>query len=209
MKNNIEKLLVLITFSIFLIATVSIFWIDMIHPKKIEIDNGLKFGNSNSSVKVVVFEDFSCKFCKTFVNNILPIIKERYIDTNKISYMIVPLAYLYDSKSVANAAVIIYEMNKNKFFDFLKVISDENTRIIAKEDLMKIAKNIDDINVDVFKEFLQKEIFNNYLEDNLVNAKKILKPLQVPTVYINGNLIKINEIDTKIEELISYGEKNK
>ncbi len=207
MKKNIDKLLVLTTFCFFIIAAITLFWIDIAHPKKIDLKKGLIFGNKNSSIKLVVFEDFKCKFCKKFLQEFLPQVKEKYIDTNKITYVVIPLAINYTSKPVANAAIIIYEMNKDGFFDFLKMISDENAIIETKEDLIEIAKKIEGVNIAIFKEFLNKEIFDNYLQDNLETAKKIIKPLQVPTIYLNGNSIKMNQINDKIEELISYGDK--
>jgi protein-disulfide isomerase len=209
MKKNFDKLLVLTTFSIFFSIFIALFWIDLAHPKKIDLKNGLVFGNTNSLINLVVFEDFKCKSCKKFSHEIFPQIKDKYLDTNKISYKVVPLAIIYGSKTVANAAIIIYEMNKKAFFDFIKIISDEAINIETKEDLVNIVKTIQGINIEVFKEFLVKGIFDNSLQDNLNYAKKIIKPFQVPAIYLNGNPIKINEINNKVDELIYYWEKNK
>lgn len=207
MKKNIDKLLILTTSSVFLIIAIAIFWIDIAHPKKIDIKTGLSFGNKNSTIKLIVFEDFKCKICKNFSSEFLPQIKNKYIDTNLINYQIVPLAVISGSKPISNAAIIIYEMNKEGFFDFLKIISEENSMIETTEDIIEIAKKIKGVNIEIFKEFLHKEIYNKYLDENLQNAKKIIKPLQVPTVYLNGNSIKMDRINNKIEELISYAKK--
>jgi protein-disulfide isomerase len=207
MKKNFDKILVLITFSVFILIATSAFWIDIASPKKIDIKNALVFGDKNSKIKLVVFEDFNCKFCKKFSHDFLPQLKNKYIDSNKISYTIVPLSITHGSKPITNAAMIIYEMNKESFFEFLKIISDENFKIESKQELVEIAKNLKGVNIEIFKEFLNKEVFENVLQDNLDRAKKIVKPLQVPSFYLNGSLIKMSHISTKIDELISYGER--
>lgn len=208
MKKNIDKLLVLSTLSFFIIVAFIVFWIDFAHPKKIEFNDGLIFGNKNATIKVVVFEDFKCRACKKFSDEVLPSIKQKYIDTNKINYMIVPLAILDGSKIFANAAIIIYGMNQNAFFEFLKIISDEKTTIESKEELINIAKNISGVNIEIFKEFLNKEIFNDYLDNNLQIAKELIKPLQIPVFYLNGSLINAKDLISKIEELLSYRKDN-
>lgn len=208
MKKNIYKLLVLVTLSIVCIVSFTIFWIEIAHPKNIDLKNGLSFGNKNSLIKLVVFEDFNCKTCKKFSEEFLPSIKEKYIDSNVISYTIIPIAIVYNSIPISNAAIIIYEMTKEGFFEFLKIISNDNAKIETKEDLIEIAKTIKGVNIEVFKEFLNNEVYNNYLQENYEYAKKIVKPIQVPTIYLNGHSIKMDRIYNKIEELISYKEKN-
>jgi protein-disulfide isomerase len=206
-KNNIDKLLVLITSFISLLIAVVVFWIDLAHPKKIDIKNCLSFGNKDSFVTLVIFEDFKCEYCKQFSSEILPQIKSKYIDTNKISYKVMPLAFIHGSRPIANAAIAIYELKKDQFFAFLKKISQKDVKAESKEDLINIAKNLEGVNLEIFKEFLNQDIFDNYLQNNLIYAKKIMKSFQVPTIYLNGHKIKnVEKINDKIEEFISYKE---
>jgi len=207
MKKNLDKLLVIITTAVVGAIVTIVFFVDLVCPQNIEISNGLSFGGKNAKVNLVVFEDFKCKYCKVFTKDILPGIKKEYIDTNKINYMIVPLSFIHGSPPIANAAIAIYELNRSQFFEFIKIISDEDIKIDTKQDLIEIATKLERINLEIFKEFLDEEIFNEYLKDNLTYAKKLMRArFQVPTIYINGEKIQLDEINDKIEEYLSYKE---
>ena len=84
MKGNINKLLVIITTSVAIVFSTTVFFVDLVIPKSINIENGLSFGNKGSNVEFVFFEDFKCKYCKKYSTEIFPQIKEKYLDTEKI-----------------------------------------------------------------------------------------------------------------------------
>jgi protein-disulfide isomerase len=187
MKKELEKILVIITISVFSITGMLVYCIDFFTPKKLDFENVLTFGNPKSEIKVVIFEDFICKFCKEYVNKIFPDLKKDYIDTNKISYTIVPVAFIYGSKPITSAAISVYELNKSKFFDFVKIISDKKTVMDSNQDILQIAKNLEGIDLRILKDFLDQDAFGEYLKDNLDYARKVMKgQFQVPAFYVNG-----------------------
>ncbi|MFA6118531.1 MAG: thioredoxin domain-containing protein [Parachlamydiales bacterium] len=199
MKKDIDKPLVLITAFIFSIILFIIFSIDLFYPKKLDTENALRFGNNNSSIKIVVFEDFKCKYCKDYINKIFPQI-ETYINDNKISYSIVPLAYIYGSQPIASAAISVYELNKSKFFEFLRIISDKKTFLDSKQDLMDVARNLDGINLNIYKDFIDKDVFKEYLKNNLLYAKKTMKgQIEVPSIYLNGKKVSMHKLKLLID----------
>lgn len=206
MKKNKDKLLVIVTSAIALWIGTIIFFENFVSPKHLKIQNALTFGEEKSSVQFILFEDFQCKFCKKYTNEIFPEIKEKYLDTNKICYKIIPLAFMNGSKPIANAAIAIYELNKEKFFEFIKIISEKRTAMFTKQDLIEIVKNLDGIDLKAFIEFLNQEPFNEYLKKNLDYAKNIMKSkFHVPAMYLNGTKVNVKELKVKIEELfISY-----
>lgn len=206
MRRLIDKLLVIITISVVIIFSVTTFWVNLLSPKNIDIENGLFFGDKKAKVRVVVFEDFKCKYCKKYSNEIFPQIQKKYIDTNKINYVILPLAFIYGSKPLANAAIAIYELQKDQFFEFIKIISQKNAKIQTNQDLIKIASKLEGVDIEIFETFLDNEIFNTYLKDNLAYAKKIMPSFEVPAIYVNGNPIRIDKVINTIEENLNYKE---
>ena len=206
MGRIIDKLLVIITISVAMIFAVSTFWIDLLVPKNIDSENGLIFGNKNAKVTLVMFEDFKCKYCKEYFNETFPEIKEKYIDTNKIKYVIMPLSFIYGSKLLTNAAIGVYELKKDQFFEFISIVSTKKSKNLTKQDLITIAKNLDGINLEIFEEFLDQKIFNNYLDENLELAKKIMPTFEVPAVYINSHRVEIDKIENAIDERLNYKE---
>jgi protein-disulfide isomerase len=206
MGRIIDKLLVIITISVAMIFAVSTFWVNLLVPKNIDSENGLVFGNKNAKVTLVMFEDFKCKYCKEYFTETFPEIKERYIDTNKIKYVIMPLSFIYGSKLLTNAAIAIYELKKDQFFEFISIVSEKKTKMLTKQDLIKIAKTLNGVNLEVFEEFLDQKVFNNYLDENMEYAKKIMPTFEVPAVYINSHRIDIDKIENAIDERLNYKE---
>jgi len=206
MRRIIDKLLVIITISVAMLFAISTFWVDLLVPKDIDSENGLIFGNNNAKVDLVIFEDFKCKYCKEYFNEIFPDIKEKYIDTNKIKYVIMPLSFIYGSKLVTNAAIGIYELKKDQFFEFINIVSKKKSKNLTKQDLINIANNLDGINLEIFEEFLDNKVFNSYLDENLEIAKKVMPTFEVPAVYINSHRVELDKIKNAIEERLTYKE---
>ncbi|KKK71660.1 hypothetical protein LCGC14_2911680 [marine sediment metagenome] len=156
MGRIIDKLLVIITISVAMIFAITTFFVDFLVPKNIDTENGLIFGNKNAKVTLVMFEDFKCKYCKEYFNETFPEIKERYIDTGKIKYVIIPLSFIYGSKLLTNAAIGIYELKKDQFFEFISIVSEKKSKNLTKQDLIKIASNLKGVNLEIFNEFLDQ-----------------------------------------------------
>lgn len=205
-RKKTDKLLVVITIAVVVFISTTTYWVDLVIPKDIDIEKGLSFGKKGASINLVIFEDFKCKYCKEYANKIFPIIKEKYLDTNIIDYTIIPVAFIYGSKPIANAAIAIYELQQDQFFKFLKIISQKKAKVTTKEDLIEIASSLEGINLEVFEDFLEDEVFNKYLKNNLSYAKKIMPSFEVPTAYINGQRVDIDQILNKIEQTLNHQE---
>ena len=65
--------------------------------KSIDIEGQYNLGNIESPVQVVVFLDFRCSACDYFESQIFPLLQRRYIHTDKISYTMIPIAFLKGS----------------------------------------------------------------------------------------------------------------
>ncbi len=203
MKKNIDKLWVIALSSFFAFLLVSIYWVDFSHPKNIDIKNQLSFGNPDAKVQVVVFEDFKCDYCKKYASEDLIHIKQRYIDTNKIGYTIIPIAKMCGSKSIAHAVIAMYELKKEDFFKYLELISQEDLEIDSKGDLVKLTEKVQNFNVTLFNELIQQEVFTEYLNKNLASAKSLMKrAFHLPVAYINGEMVEVDRLDCKIQEAL-------
>ena len=84
-------------------------------------------GYAKARVHVVVFEEPKCSHCRNYNNDIFPIIKKDFIDTNKIRYTAVPVSFLPGSMPAAIAALCVYYENPLypndelffKYFDYM------------------------------------------------------------------------------------------
>jgi len=206
MRRIIDKLLVIVTLSVVIMFMTISFFVNKLVPKDVDTENGLIFGNPKAKVTLVIFEDFKCKYCKQYFIKDFPSIKKSYIDTDKIKYVIMPLTFISGSKLVSNAAIAIYELKKDQFFKFIKIVSEKNVKVFTSDDLIEIAKSLDGINLELFKEFLDQKVFNGYLEENMSIAKKVMPTFEVPTAYINGYRVEIDDIPNEIDERLNLKE---
>jgi protein-disulfide isomerase len=78
-------------------------------PKKLEDILGGKTPLGKESAKIVVaeFTDYQCPFCKKFGLTTFPKLKQEYVDTGKVRYVVrdFPLAFHAEAKSAAVAAL--------------------------------------------------------------------------------------------------------
>ncbi len=77
------KRLVFLTFSFFLSILLVIFLYSYNQSKIIIYKQKptIIFGNINSNIEVILFEDLNCEECKDFFLHIFPLIKKNYLDT--------------------------------------------------------------------------------------------------------------------------------
>ncbi|MCF6211683.1 MAG: DsbA family protein [Gammaproteobacteria bacterium] len=76
-------------------------------PKKeVSLDNEPSIGNKNAKVVMVEFTDYQCPFCQRHTQKTFPQLKEGYIDTGKLFYVMkdYPLAFHDQAKPAAVAA---------------------------------------------------------------------------------------------------------
>ncbi len=99
-----RKILVLMTAAVFLLALAVLATFSRNSAPRPIVVTAPFFGNRESPVELVLFEDFKCDACHLFSRNMLPHIVAEYLTPQRISLKIVPLGFLHDSKILANAA---------------------------------------------------------------------------------------------------------
>ncbi len=72
----------------------------------VDTDDDVALGEANAPITMIEFSDFQCPFCAQFHSGTFPQIKENYIDTGKVRFVIrdFPLAFHKHAKKAAEAA---------------------------------------------------------------------------------------------------------
>lgn len=157
----------------------------------INIDNQPTFGNINSSVKVVVFEEPKCPSCKRFSMDIFPKIKKDFMDTNLISYTMIPVSFLPNSMPTAISWLCMYEHdkripNKNIYFTYVNKTYEQLNPELEKESTESESEAENKValceNKDIFKKLIKK---NTAYEMKIMHGD-----IFTPAVYVNGLLVK-------------------
>lgn len=163
-------------------------------------------GEKNAPIKMIEFASLTCGHCAKFHNEVMPLIKEKYIDTGKIyfTYKDFPL-----DKFALKASMIARCSGERKFFSFLNVFYKKQKDWTRTKDpfksLLKIAK-VGGLKDEELKVCIgNKSIEDGLLKDRLESSKKY-NITATPTIYFNekkfeGDL-SFEAIDLKIKTLL-------
>lgn len=204
MNTKFDRWLVLGTVAIFFIISMLVVGFSSRAVPKEQVAETIKtagqpvLGSPSATVDVVIFEDLKCVWCAHFSQEVFPKLKTNYIDTGKIRYTIVLLAFLPGSKPAGNAAMAVYHQDPSLFFPFVETVyagqppEDENW---AKEDQMKqFAAKVPGIDMKQMLQAMKMGTYTKELEANYTMAQEIMKSdFGTPTIYING--ARIEELD--------------
>ena len=163
-------------------------------------------GEPNAPVKMLEFASLTCGHCARFHNEVMPRIKEKYIDSGLVffTYKDFPL-----DKFALKAAIISRCSGNENYFSFLDVFYKKQSNWTRSQDpfksLLKIAKvgGIKDEEIKVCVG--NKSIEDGLLKDRL-NSSKQYDITATPTIYLNGEKyegeLSLEALELKIKSLI-------
>ena len=176
-----NKILVIVT--LFVASLIMGFGIyDGSKPKKKQINTHgqMTLGNQHSDVNVIVFLDFKCYACKRFEEQIFPLIDRRYIQTGKIAYTLIPIAFLSGSSHLLEGYYCTRMQDKDKSLSYIqKTFDTQNLPVL------------EGIDRDKLYQCLGSEPADQYVDKNLDIAKQAMgRRLETPTIFVNGYRVK-------------------
>ncbi len=167
-------------------------------PKEISADDDAVLGSPNAPVTIVEFSDYQCPFCRKFVTDTLPSIKQDYIDTGKVKlvYRDYPLDFHPMSAPSAVAAECVREKGGDsayyKFHD--KVFAEQNildggtvksTVTYTEDDLKNWAKSLGyDISTCLDSKKYADEVQNDFTQGQSYGVTG------TPAFFVNGVFVE-------------------
>ncbi len=136
-------------------------------------------------IVLVIFEDFRCMNCRIFNEKIFPQIVSRYIETGRVRYAFVPLAFMEGSKPLASAALNVYDQSPDRFLLFIHELfsSQANTR----NEILRVAQRVGGIDLHNLSRAIDLHLYHDVLEKNLNWAKTLMgRQFGTPALFING-----------------------
>jgi len=147
-------------------------------------------GDPNAPVVIVEYASLSCSHCANFHETVYPQLKETYIDTGKVFYILRPAAF----DPVATAGFMLAACaGPERYFNFIDVLFDKQAEWVFVEqpmnELRKIAKQggfTDEsfdacMNDQAAYEGIAKATESGYREFNVRST---------PTFFINGEKVE-------------------
>ena len=205
-KNQVKsmKFKVLVFFNLFLIFNV--YQVQARVVDTLEALDTKSIGEKDAPIKMIEFASLTCGHCAKFHNEVMPLIKEKYINTGKIffTYKDFPL-----DKFALKASMIARCSGQEKFFSFLNVFYKKQKDWTRTKDpfksLLKIAK-VGGLKDEELKVCIgNKSIEDGLLKDRLKSSKKY-NITATPTIYFNDEKfegdLSFEAIDLKIKTLL-------
>lgn len=167
-------------------------------PKAVNIDgsNQPSIGNAKSPIQAVIFEDLKCIGCKQYNLTLYPKIKKKYIDTGKIHYTVMTLAFLPGSMNAAITARCLYQQSNQHFFDFVAYNYQhqgaENGNWTNTANMLQFASMIKGVDINKLSACLMNNNFEKIINANQKQAERVMEnhTILTPSLYVNGILVR-------------------
>jgi len=187
----------------------------------LDIENQPTLGYSKALVHIVVFEEPKCSNCRLFTQQVFPKLKAEFIDTQKVTYTVIPVSFLPGSMPAAVALLCVYHSdpvypNAELFFAYLDYLYNyqpgETVDWATTDNLLSYANKVSPaIEQGKLRQCLTKETYRNQIQKNTEYGAHIMGgDIATPTVYVNGIEIKelsYDSIKEVIETLLERGGK--
>lgn len=182
--------------------------VDFVYQKyDIDIEDKVKLGEKKAENTILLVFDYSCPWCKKWMAEVLPVIKEKYINTGKAKYAGQPIVLLNEtSLFMAHKDYSLEKEFPDKYYDLqLQFAKDAEAENWGTEEYIQTTLIENGIEADV------EDLKTSDYPDPITVTRNYTKNYGVefvPTLYINGiklydafNLEEIDRILTgKIKE---------
>lgn len=164
------------------------------------ISNGdIVIGNTNSKVIVIEYFSPTCAYCLYYHQKIFPKIKEKYINTNKIAYVI--REFIGNKLDLEASILARCSGSTNTYLKFLEVILKQQYIWTCSKNYREMLMNIGilgGISQENFLSCLNDQDKINILLENTKLVSNFPKFLGTPSFFINGKELKeLDEVDEK------------
>jgi protein-disulfide isomerase len=154
-------------------------------------------GKADAPVTIIEYASMTCSHCATFHNETYPALKEKYIDTGKVRYMLreFPLDPL-----AMGAFMLARCAGEGKYYPMVEALfAKQKDWVVQKpiEPLMAIAKQAG-FTQETFEKCLANQQMMDGIEAVRIRAAEKLGVNSTPTFFING---KIHRGTMTIQEL--------
>jgi protein-disulfide isomerase len=162
-------------------------------------------GADNAPVTIIEYASMTCSHCAEFHNKTYPKLKERYIDTGKVRFIMreFPLDPL--AAGAFMLARCAGKDDKNKYFAMVETLFHQQRDWLVQrplDPLKAIAKQAG-FSEQTFEQCLANQQVLNGIEQVRQRAAEKLGVNSTPTFFINGKIqrgaISIEELDRQIE----------
>jgi len=166
-------------------------------------------GKDIAPIKIKVFSSFTCPHCADFHINVVPKIKEKYINTGKVQLIFIDFPL---DQVAFNASKVLHCLDQNKQMLFLDTIYENQSTWATGSSVDDINKKLKKIAMDFginsseFDKCLIDESVSDKILNGRIEAQTKYSIDATPTVVINEKKLdgsaNFKNIEKRIEKII-------
>lgn len=148
-----------------------------------DTEDSAAIGDVNASVVITEWTDPRCPFCAHFHNDILPELKKKYVDTGKVRFEFITVAFFGEQSAVAGAAMEAAgkQGKYREFSDALYAAAPEKGHPdLPEETLVKFAKTAGVEDIEQFRKDMNDSELIDAVGEATVTAQQYYGIQAVP-----------------------------
>jgi protein-disulfide isomerase len=159
----------------------------------------MALGSKNAPVTIVEYSSMTCSHCAVFEQNVFPLLKSRYVDTDRVRFVFREFPLDNKSAGASMVARCIAGDDSGKYFGAVDLMFKQQDQIIARtDDTLKQIAGQYGMSAAAVEDCLRDQALLDKITADRKIANEVIKVDAAPTFSING---EINRGSMTLEQL--------
>jgi protein-disulfide isomerase len=167
----------------------------------------MALGPAKAPITIVEYASMSCPHCAAFDENVLPMLRSKYIDTGKVRFVLREFPLDINALAASMLARCVAADDAVKYFGTVALLFKQQDQLLAQTTvtLKRIGAQAG-MSEQGFEACVKDQALLDKLKADQTFAFEILKVEVTPTFFINGEKVKgamsFEELEAKIKSLL-------
>jgi protein-disulfide isomerase len=167
----------------------------------------IALGSAKAPVTVVEYGSITCPHCAAFGQNVLPMLKSKYIDTGKVRFVFREFPLDFAALAASMLARCIAKEDAEKYLGVVDLLFKQQDQLTARAlDTLQLVGKQAGLDPPAVEACVKDQAMLDKLTTDQDYAIKTLNVDATPTFFVNGEKLKgsmsFEELETKLKPLL-------